>query len=263
MEMKQILTMKGWFKMLQANQIQKSFSGLKVLKEVTFSVKQNENHAIIGPNGAGKTTLFNIISGKYKPTSGTVIFKDKDVSRKPPHILNRMKLSRSFQITNVFQELSVFENVRSGVRCNYGLRYHFFKSPGSVRKINDKTTAILDQAGLGDVHNTLARELSYGQQRALEIAVTLSTEPELILLDEPTAGMTREETAEAIQMIQRVTKDKTLLIIEHDMDVVFSLADTISVLHYGSILASDTPERIRNDQQVKDAYLGEEGDQCY
>jgi branched-chain amino acid transport system ATP-binding protein len=191
------------------------------------------------------------------------MFKGKDVSRLPPHILNRMKLSRSFQITNVFQELSVFENVRSGVRCNYGLRYHFFKSPGSIREINEKTQAILDQVGLADVGKTLARELSYGQQRALEIAVTLSTEPELILLDEPTAGMTREETTDAIRMIKRVTKGKSLLIIEHDMDVVFSLADTISVLHYGSILASDTPERIRNDQRVKDAYLGEEDDECY
>ncbi len=244
--------------MLDVNQIKKNFSGLEVLKEVTFKVADRENHAIIGPNGAGKTTLFNIISGKFRPTSGRVTFKDKDITREPPHIRNRMNLSRSFQITNVFQELSVFDNVIAGVRCHHGMRYNFFKSPTSNKEICDKTRAIIEEVGLEKVTDTTARELSYGQQRALEIGVTLSTEPEMILLDEPTAGMTREETAEAIELIQKVTVDKSLLIIEHDMDVVFTLADTISVLHYGTILASDTPDKIRNDQRVKDAYLGEE-----
>ena len=140
------------------------------------------------------------------------------------------------------------------------MRYHFLKKPSSIPEVNKKTEEILGLVGLADVKETLARELSYGQQRALEIAITLSTEPELILLDEPTAGMTHEETGEAIKMIERVTANRTLIIIEHDMDVVFSLADTISVLHNGSILVSGSPEKIRNDQRVKDAYLGEEGD---
>lgn len=245
---------------LKAKNVYKDFSGLKVLTGVDLTIKENEKHAVIGPNGAGKTTLFNIISGKYKPSSGSIIFKGEDISGYSPHVLTRMKLSRSFQITNVFQELNVFENVRAGVRCDRGLRYHFLKRPGSIPDVNKKTEEILGLVGLAEVRGTLARELSYGQQRALEIAITLSTEPELILLDEPTAGMTGEETGEAIKMIERVTANRTLIIIEHDMDVVFSLADTVSVLHNGAILVSGSPEPIRNDQRVKDAYLGEEGD---
>jgi len=243
---------------LKMQDIYKDFSGLEVLTGVSFTVAENERHAVIGPNGAGKTTLFNIISGKYKPSAGSIIFRGEDVTKKPPHILSHLRISRSFQITNVFQELTVYENIRAGVRCRLGLRYHFFKTPDSMPEIRQKTEEILDQVGLTDVINEPASALSYGQQRALEIGITLSTEPELILLDEPTAGMTREETNEAIRMIDRVTQGRTLVIIEHDMEVVFSLSDTISVLHYGTILASGIPDDIRNDQRVKDAYLGEE-----
>ena len=242
---------------LHIQNIHKDFSGLKVLTGVEFKVKEKERHAVIGPNGAGKTTLFNIISGKFKPSSGAILFKGQDISGKPPHVLNRHGLSRSFQITNVFQELSVFNNILAGVRSHYGLRYHFFKKPDRDRNICERVEAIIDEVGLMDVKDQPANSLSYGKQRALEIGITLSTEPELILLDEPTAGMTREETDQAIKMIDKVTAGRTLIIIEHDMEVVFSLANTISVLHYGTILVSDTPEKIRNDQRVKDAYLGE------
>lgn len=242
---------------LQIKDIRKDFSGLKVLTGVDFEVKEKERHAVIGPNGAGKTTLFNIISGRFKPSSGAIFFKGEDISGQPPHILNRMGLSRSFQITNVFQELTVFENILSGCRSRYGLRYHFFKKPVQDRKLTEKVEKIIDAVGLSDAKDQVVSSLSYGQQRALEIGITLSTEPELILLDEPTAGMTRGETEQAIRMIDRVTSDQTLIIIEHDMEVVFSLANTISVLHYGTILVSDSPENIRNDQRVKDAYLGE------
>jgi branched-chain amino acid transport system ATP-binding protein len=242
---------------LHIQNIYKDFSGLKVLTGVEFKVQEKERHAVIGPNGAGKTTLFNIISGMFKPSSGAILFQGRDISGKPAHILNRRGLSRSFQITNVFQELSVFNNVLAGVRSHYGLRYHFFKRPNHDRKICARVEAILEEVGLTDVQDQPASSLSYGRQRALEIGITLSTEPELILLDEPTAGMTREETDQAIKMIDKVTAGRTLIIIEHDMEVVFSLANTISVLHYGTILVSDTPEKIRNDQRVKDAYLGE------
>jgi branched-chain amino acid transport system ATP-binding protein len=242
---------------LHVQDIHKDFGGLKVLSGVDFKVSRQERHAVIGPNGAGKTTLFNIISGKYKPSSGTVLFKGQDISGKPPHILNRQGMSRSFQITNVFQELSVFDNILSGVRSCNGLRYHFFKKPIADRQITEKVEALVAKVGLTAVKDQPASSLSYGQQRALEIGITLSTEPELILLDEPTAGMTREETEHAIRMIDQVTAGRTLIIIEHDMEVVFSLANTISVLHYGTVLVSDTPEKIRNDQRVKDAYLGE------
>ncbi len=243
---------------LEIKDIHKDYSGLLVLAGVDFTVKEKERHAVIGPNGAGKTTLFNIISGKFRPSSGAVRFKGRDVSGKPADVLSRMGLARSFQITNVFQELSVFDNIRSGVRSRHGLRYHFFRKPDNNGRINARTEAIAEELGLKEVLHVPASSLSYGQQRALEIGITLSTDPELILLDEPTAGMTREETAQAIRMIDRVTAGRTLVIIEHDMDVVFSLADTISVLHYGRILVSGAPDEIRCDQRVKDAYLGEE-----
>ena len=242
---------------LHVKDIHKDFSGLKVLTGVDFTVREKERHAVIGPNGAGKTTLFNIISGNFRASSGAILFKGRDISGKPAHALNREGLSRSFQITNVFQELSVFDNIRSGVRSRYGMRYHFFRRPDQNREINERTLAIVEEVGLKDVMHMPVSALSYGQQRALEIGITLSTEPELILLDEPTAGMTREETGQAIRMIDRVTAGRTLIIIEHDMDVVFSLADTISVLHYGTILVSGKPDAIRNDQRVKDAYLGD------
>jgi branched-chain amino acid transport system ATP-binding protein len=229
-----------------------------VLTGIDFAVSEKQRHAVIGPNGAGKTTLFNIISGRFKATSGAILFKGRDISDQPAYARNRHGLSRSFQITNVFQELTVFENIRSGVRSRSGLRYNFFRKPDNHRQINERTEAIAAEVGLQEVMRMPVSALSYGQQRALEIAITLSTEPELILLDEPTAGMTGEETSRAIRMIDRVTAGRTLIIIEHDMDVVFSLADTISVLHYGKILVSDIPEKIRNDQRVKDAYLGEE-----
>ena len=242
---------------LHIKNVHKDFSGLKVLTGVDFKVREKERHAVIGPNGAGKTTLFNIISGMFKPSSGTILFKGEDISGKPPHTLNRLGLSRSFQITNVFQELSVFDNVLSGVRSRNKLRYNFFKRPAMNRAVTEKTESILDRVGLTGVEGEPASSLSYGQQRALEIAIALSTDPELILLDEPTAGMTREETEHAIKMIDQVTTGLTLIIIEHDMDVVFSLADTISVLHHGAILVCDSPDNIRCDQRVKDAYLGE------
>jgi branched-chain amino acid transport system ATP-binding protein len=242
---------------LRIQGIHKDFSGLKILTGVDFRVKEKERHAVIGPNGAGKTTLFNIISGKFRPSSGVILFKGQDITGKPPHVLNRYGIARSFQITNVFQELSVFDNILSGVRSRLGLRYHFFKKPASDHNIIRKTEEIIAEVGLMSVKDQPASSLSYGQQRALEIGMSLSSEPELILLDEPTAGMTREETDKAIKMIDKVTANRTLIVIEHDMEVVFSLANTISVLHYGTILMSDIPEKVRLDQSVKDAYLGE------
>jgi branched-chain amino acid transport system ATP-binding protein len=245
-------------KILEVKDIYKDFSGLQVLTGVNFTVKANEKHAIIGPNGAGKTTLFNIISGKYKPSTGSILFKGKEVAGLPPYVLNQLRMSRSFQITNLFQNLTVFENVRAGVRSHAGLRYHLFKTLDYRPEINARTGRIIEQVGLGGVAHRPAHELSYGQQRALEIGVALSSDPELILLDEPTAGMTREETEETVTLMRSVVENRTLMIIEHDMEVVFSLADTVSVLHNGTILASGKPEAIRIDPQVKDAYLGEE-----
>jgi len=243
---------------LQVKDVYKDFSGLKVLMGVTFTVKANEKHAIIGPNGAGKTTLFNIISGKYRPSSGSILFRENEVGGLSPYVLNHLGMCRSFQITNIFQNLTVFENVCAGVRSRAGLRYHIFKTLDRQSKMIARAGQIIEQVGLAEVKQRPAHELSYGQQRALEIGIALSSEPELLLLDEPTAGMTREETEEMVKLMRLVTENRTLMIIEHDMDVVFSLADTISVLHNGTILASGKPETIRNDLRVKDAYLGEE-----
>jgi branched-chain amino acid transport system ATP-binding protein len=244
--------------LLTVKQVYKDFNGLEVLTGVDLDVQKGGRHAVIGPNGAGKTTLFNIISGRFKASGGRLEFKNNNIGSLPPHARNRLGMCRSFQITNVFQNLSVFVNVQAGVRCRHGLRYNLFRRPEHMRVVNRQTEAILEKIGLIDVRDMPAGELSYGQQRALEIGLTLSTNPELILMDEPTAGMTREETEHAVDLIDVATADRTLLIIEHDMNVIFSLADTISVLHHGTILASGTPEAIRNDQRVKDAYLGEE-----
>ena len=243
---------------LQVKAIYKDFSGLEVLTGVTFAVERNQKHAIIGPNGAGKTTLFNIISGKYRPSSGSILFKENEVGGLSPYALNHLGMCRSFQITNILQNLTVFENVSAGVRSHAGLRYHLFKTLDRQSKMIARTEQIIEQVGLAEVKERPAHELSYGQQRALEIGIALSSEPELLLLDEPTAGMTREETEEMVKLMRSVTENRTLMIIEHDMEVVFSLADTISVLHNGTILASGEPEAIRNDLRVKDAYLGEE-----
>jgi len=242
---------------LKVGEIYKDFSGLEVLNGVNFEVGERERFAVIGPNGAGKTTLFNIISGKYRPSQGLIVFKGEDITKLPSHLRNRRGMARSFQITNVFQRLSVFDNVLSGVRSHQRMRYHLLRIPHHEKLFIERTEEILARVNLSEEKGTPAQELAYGQQRALELGITLATDPDLILLDEPTAGMSRQETEDAIQMIRRVTEEKACIIIEHDMNVVFSLADRISVLYYGGILACGTPQEIRSDQRVKDAYLGE------
>ena len=243
---------------LQVQKVAKDYSGLEVLTGVDFEVGANERFAVIGPNGAGKTTLFNVISGKFPASSGKVRFKGKDISSLPAHARSRLGMSRSFQITNIFQQLSAFDNILTGVRSKQGMRYNMIRRPHLDKALTEKTEEILERIGLAEYRDTPAQELAYGQQRALEMGVTLSCEPELVLLDEPTAGMSKKETADAIEMIGRVTKDIACVIIEHDMNVVFTLADRISVLHYGVILACGEPDDIRCNQKVKDAYLGEE-----
>jgi branched-chain amino acid transport system ATP-binding protein len=243
---------------LKIEEVCKDYSGLEVLTGVNFEVGARERFAVIGPNGAGKTTLFNVISGKFPASSGSVIFKGHDISNQSAHARARLGMARSFQITNIFQKLSAFDNVLAGVRSKEGLRYNMLRRPHEDRRLRELTEEILARIGLLEYRDLPAQELAYGQQRALELGVTLSGDPELVLLDEPTAGMSRKETEDAIAMIRRVTADIACIIIEHDMNVVFSLADRISVLHYGVILACGPPEEIRCNQKVKDAYLGEE-----
>ncbi|MFH1059170.1 MAG: ABC transporter ATP-binding protein [Pseudomonadota bacterium] len=243
---------------LKVHNLHKDFGGLKVLTGVNFEVGPQEKLAIIGPNGAGKTTLFNIVSGKFPPSSGQVNFKGETINHLAPHARARRGMARSFQITNLFQQLSVLDNVLAGVRSRQGLRHHLLREPHKDPKLIASCEAVLERVGLLALRGTPVQELAYGQQRALELGVTLALEPELILLDEPTAGMSRQETEEATALIKRVTEKIACVIIEHDMNVVFSLADRIAVLHYGVILACGAPDEIRCDQRVKDAYLGEE-----
>jgi branched-chain amino acid transport system ATP-binding protein len=242
---------------LETRDLQHSFGPLKVLFGVDLQIAEGERHAVIGPNGAGKTTLFNTITGTYYPTKGKVFFKGKDITGFPPHKLARIGIGRSFQITSTFTNLTAFQNIRLATLSKDGIRFNLFHRVDKMQKITDETNAMLKRINLYEDRNTLAANLSYGKSRALEISMAMATEPELILLDEFAAGMSKEETQDAVSLIRTLTEGKTVVIIEHDMDVVFNLADRITVLHYGKILATGTPAEIRNNQDVKDAYLGD------
>jgi len=242
---------------LEIRNLHHSFGSLKVLFGIDLQIKEGERHAVIGPNGAGKTTLFNTITGTYHPTKGNVFFKGKDITGYPPHKLTRLGIGRSFQITSTFAKLTAFQNVRLAVLSKEGIRFNLFRMVDKMQKVTDETNMILKRINLYDDRNVLACNLSYGKSRALEISMALATDPELVLLDEFSAGMSKEETQDAVALIMKLTEGKTVVIIEHDMDVVFSIADRITVLHYGKVLATGKPEEIRNNKEVKDAYLGD------
>ena len=242
---------------LESKGLYHDFSGLKVLFDVNLQVKAGERHAIIGPNGAGKTTLFNVITGTYRPSGGHVFFKGRDITGARPYELTRIGIGRSFQITSTFNRLTAFQNIRLAVLSKRGIRFQMFRRVDRMEDITRETDEILKRINLDRERDMPAGVLSYGKHRSLEISMALATDPELVMLDEPTAGMSRDETHRAVDLIRRLTEGKTAVIIEHDMDVVFSLADRITVLHYGQILATGPPAEIRKNQAVKDAYLGE------
>ncbi|RFC65964.1 ABC transporter ATP-binding protein [Fulvimarina endophytica] len=243
---------------LKLSGVTKSFGPIEVLKHLDLEIASGERHAVIGPNGAGKSTLFNLISGIFAPSSGEISLNGRSIGGMAPEQINRAGLARSFQITNIFHRLSVFENLRIGVLARFGVRYGLFRPISGMRRINEETEKVLAQVGLESRGHDLAGDLTYSEQRALEIGMTLTTGADVILLDEPTAGMSREETAEAVELIRAVTVGKTLLMVEHDMSVVFSLCDRVSVLVYGSILATDTPQGVSANHAVQEAYLGQE-----
>ena len=238
--------------------VQKSFGNTSVIRDVNLTVVKGERHALIGPNGAGKSTLFNLISGYMIPTVGSILLKDEIVSGLPPYQINRRGLSRSFQVTNVFPNMSVWENIRCALLWATGHRYAFWKNIDNLPEVRERTAQILQEINLISRRDVPAGLLAYAEQRTLEIGITIAGGADVILLDEPTAGMSRAETERAVALIRRLTEGRTLLIIEHDMSVVFGLADRISVLVYGQIIASGTPEEIRGNPKVKEAYLGEE-----
>jgi branched-chain amino acid transport system ATP-binding protein len=243
---------------LQLSNVQKNFGETPIIRGVTLDVVKGEKHAIIGPNGAGKSTLFNLVTGKYAVSAGIIKLYGEDVTGLTPYEIYRKGLSRSFQVINIFHRMSVHENIRCSVLWSLGYKYSFWHLVHRLSDARERTEMILEQIGMTSRRNVIAGELSYAEQRALEIGVTIAGGADLILLDEPTAGMNRRETEHAVELIRKITQSKTLIIVEHDMSVVFSLAERISVLVYGKIITTDTPEKIRSNQTVQEAYLGTE-----
>ena len=241
---------------LELKDLRKSFGKTEIIRGVNLAVNAGERIAVIGPNGAGKSTLFNLISGRFEPTSGEMLLKGQLLNGKKPFEINRMGLSRSFQITNIFPKLSVFDNLRCGVLWSLGYKYSFWKFLADLDDANERAEQLMEMIKLDKKRDVLGMHLTYAEQRALEIGITIAGGAEVILLDEPTAGMSKTETTRFIKLIREVTEGKTLLTVEHDMGVVFGLADKIAVVVYGEVLAFDTPDAVRANAKVQEAYLG-------
>ena len=241
---------------LELKDLRKSFGKTEIIRGCNLAVSQGERVAVIGPNGAGKSTLFNLISGRFAPTSGEVLLHGQRIDGKKPFEINRMGLSRSFQITNIFPRLTVFENLRCGVLWSLGYKYTFLKFLANLDDANERAERLLEMIHLDRKRDVLAVNLTYAEQRALEVGITIAGGANVILLDEPTAGMSKSETKRFIELIKDVTVGKPQLTVEHDMGVVFGLADKIAVVVYGEILAFDTPEKVRANARVQEAYLG-------
>ena len=241
---------------LELRDLRKSFGKTEIIRGANLAVAPGERVAIIGPNGAGKSTLFNLISGRFAPTSGDVILNGQRINGMAPYEINRRGLSRSFQITNIFPKLSVFENLRCGVLWSMGYKYTFLRFLSNLHDANERAKQLMEMIKLDKKRDTLAMNLTYAEQRALEIGLTIAGGANVILLDEPTAGMSKTETSRFIHLIKEVTEGRTLLTVEHDMGVVFGLADKIAVVVYGEVIAFDTPDKVRANQRVQEAYLG-------
>ena len=241
---------------IELREVRKSFGPSHIIQGVSLSIAKGERHALIGPNGAGKSTMFNLISGRFGVSSGNILLNGEDVTGLQPFQINRKGLSRSFQITNIFHNMTVYENIRCGELWAAGYKYSFWHRVGGLKDVAQRTEQVMEKIGLAKRRNVLAGVLSYAEQRALEIGITIAGGANVILLDEPTAGMSRSETEHAIELVRSVTEGKTLIMVEHDMGVVFGLADRISVLVYGEILASGTQEEVQSNPAVQEAYLG-------
>jgi len=236
--------------------LRKSFGPTEIIRGLSLDVLTGERHAIIGPNGAGKSTLFHLISGRFQLTSGEILLNGAPINGLRPFEINRKGLARSFQVTNVFPGLSVFENVRCAVLWSFGHDYSMFRAIDAMVDVQKRTEEVLERVGLTKRAQLQAGVLTYAEQRALEIGLATAGQSSVVLLDEPTSGMSASETTHAVELIRKISVGKTLLMVEHDMSVVFGLADRISVLVYGQIIATDTPQNIRNNKAVQEAYLG-------
>ncbi|MGH6623457.1 MAG: ABC transporter ATP-binding protein [Burkholderiaceae bacterium] len=245
---------------LELADVRKDFGRTEVIRGISLSVARGERHAIIGPNGAGKSTLFNLISGRFAPSAGRIALNGHRIDGRTPFEINRMGLARSFQITNLFPRLSVFENLRCAVLWSLGHRYSFWSNLNRLDDAVERAEQVLDRIGLRRRRDVVGGMLTYAEQRALEVGITIAGGAEVVLLDEPTAGMSRGESARMVELIREVTVGKTLLMVEHDMSVVFGLAERISVIVYGQLLASGTPAEIRGNAVVRESYLGTESE---
>ena len=243
---------------LRLKGVKKNFGRAEIIRGVDLEVHENERHVVIGPNGAGKSTLFNLISGRLQVTGGTIELFGEKISNLPPHQVNRKGLSRSFQVTNLFQNMTVMQNLRCSLLWATGHKYAFWKSVLSQKAVTERAEELMVRLNLQHRADVPASLLTYAEQRALEIGATIASGAKVILLDEPTAGMSRHEADAVVNLIQKITADCTLVLVEHDLGVVFELADRISVLVYGEIIATDTPEAIRANAAVQEAYLGTE-----
>ncbi len=242
---------------LRIDGLRKRFGSTEIIRGLSLEVLEGERHAVIGPNGAGKSTLFHLVTGLLQPSAGSVCFKGREISHLPPHHINRLGLSRSFQITTIFPRMSVFENLSVSAMARHGTRFGLFQLVARQRALTRDTEELLELVRLTALRDKMAGDLTYSEQRALEIGMALGSGGDVIMLDEPTAGMSREDSMYIVDLVRAVTEGKTLLVIEHDMDVVFSLSDRISVLVYGQIIATGEPQAIRQNQRVQEAYLGE------
>lgn len=243
---------------LETQHLSRYFGGLAAVNDVSIQVERHTLHAIIGPNGAGKTTLFNLISGVLKPSSGTVIYKGQDLTKLPVHRMIHMGLGRSFQITNIFPNLSAFENIRLATQSMRGDNFSFLKNTSKIEGCDERSWKVLKQVGLLEKAAVPGRFLAHGDQRKLELGMILAPDPEVLLLDEPTAGMASEQVPELIELIRGIQAEgsKTVLLVEHNMNVVMENADFITVMNHGEVLAEGVPAEIANNHDVQTAYLG-------
>ncbi len=245
---------------LELQGVRKSFGRSEIIRGVDLAIAAGERHAIIGPNGAGKSTLFNLVSGRFGVSAGDIRLHGTSITNRKPYEISRRGLSRSFQITNIFHRLSVFENLRCAVLWSLGHRYAFWKNLNRLQDAEARANEVLHRVGLHRRRDTLGGLLTYAEQRALEIGITIAGGASVILLDEPTAGMSRAESRHAVDLIREVTQGKTLVMVEHDMGVVFGLAGRITVMAYGQVIATGTPAEIRADPAVREAYLGQQAE---
>lgn len=242
--------------MLETKNVTKSFGALAAVSDANLKIEAGKVHSIIGPNGAGKTTFFNLLSGVFLPTSGSILFEDQDISSLKLHERAKIGIGRSYQVTSIFPELTVHENVRLAVQSKTCRRISLFKPAGRLKNISEKADRILEEMGIADYRNQIASTIPYGIQRSLDVAIALATDPKLLLLDEPTSGMSPEDTVKMMGLVERISHNFTIALIEHHMKVVMSISDMITVLSQGSVIAEGSPAEIQQNEAVRRAYLG-------